>query len=247
MALIGKIRNNMWMVIVLLALGLGGFVFMDISSVNSLGGGRNQFTVGSVNGTDIGWQDFQRAQEALYTGSSVDVNSQRDFVWSYYVEEAILQKEAEKNGLGVGDEEMQELQFGSRLSPVVQRNFTDPKTGQVNRESLTSFRQAAEQNTLAPQYKKIWDFQQEEVVKDRLETKLTNLVKKGIYTPTWMAEDQQKELATQVDFKYVMVPFDKVDDSKNMCKRTVHNTSDCWKCGMRAMWFLMSFLQPRTP
>ncbi len=202
------------MVIVLLALGLGGFIFMDISANNSMRNSGNQLNVGNVNGTDIGWPDFQRAQEALYTGSSVDVNTQRDFVWSYYVEEAILRNEAEKNGLGVGEEEMQELQFGTRLSPIVQRNFTDPQTGQVNRESLTQFRQSAEQGTLAPQYKKIWDFQQLEVVKDRLETKLTTLVKKGIYTPTWMAEDQQKENTTQADFKYVMIPFDKVNDSE---------------------------------
>jgi peptidyl-prolyl cis-trans isomerase D len=109
---------------------------------------------------------------------------------------------------------MEELQFGSRLSPIVQRNFTDPKTGQVNRESLNSFRQSAQQGTLAPQYKRIWDFQQEEIVKDRLETKLTTLVKKGIYTPSWMAEDQQKELSTTVNFEYVQIPFDKVSDSE---------------------------------
>lgn len=204
----------MWFVIILLALGLGGFVFMDISSVNNLSGGGNQFNVGSVNGTDIGWMDFQRAQEALYTGSTVDVNNQRDYVWSYYVEEAILSEEAEKNGLGVGDDEMQELQFGARLSPIVQRNFTDPKTQQVNRESLNSFKTAAEQGTLAPQFKKVWDFQQEEVLKDRLESKLVTIVKKGLYTPTWMAEDQQKEQATLTDFKYVMVPFDKVADTE---------------------------------
>lgn len=202
------------MVIILLALGLGGFVFMDISSNNSLRRSGDQFNVGKVNGTEIDWLDFQRAQEALYTNSTVDVNSQRDFVWSYFVEDAILQNEAEKNGLSVGEEEMNELQFGTRLSPVVQRNFTDPKTGQVNRESLESFRQAAQQGTLAPQFQKIWEFQQEEVVKDRLETKLTVLVKKGIYTPTWMAEDQQKELSTSVDFKYVLIPFDKISDSE---------------------------------
>jgi hypothetical protein len=127
MALIGKIRNNMWFVIILLALGLGGFVFMDISSVNSLGGG-NQFNVGKVNGTEIDWVEFQKAQEALYSGSTVDVYDQRDFVWSYFVEEAIISAEAEQIGLNVGDAEMDELQFGTRLSPVVQRNFTDPQT-----------------------------------------------------------------------------------------------------------------------
>lgn len=214
MALIGKIRNNMWLVIILLALGLGGFVFMDISSVGGMGGGANQFNVGSVNGNDIPWFDFQRAQDALYSGSTADVNSQRDFVWTYFVEDAILRNEAEALGLSVGTDEMDELQFGARLSPVVQRNFTDPQTGQVNRESLNSFREAARQGTLAPEYKRIWDFQQEEVRKERIEAKLVNLVKKSIYTPTWMVEEQQNANGMSVDFRYVMIPFDQVADSE---------------------------------
>jgi peptidyl-prolyl cis-trans isomerase D len=213
MALIGKIRNNMWLVIILLALGLGGFVFMDISSVGGMQGNQ-QFMIGTVNGTDISWLDFQKAQEALYPGSDVDEHSQRDFVWSYYVDDAIIRQEAEGNGLSVGEEEMEELQFGTRLSPVVQRNFMDPQTGQVNRESLNQFRQAAQQGTLAPQYQRVWDFQQVEIVKDRLESKLVNLVRKGIYTPTWMAQDQQKGQGMRYDFKYVFIPFDQVDDSE---------------------------------
>lgn len=213
MALIGKIRNNMWLVIILLALGLGGFVFMDISSVGGMSGG-NQFELGSVNGKDIDWLNFQRAQEALYPGSDVEVNSQREYVWSYFVEEAIVSQEAEQIGLHVGDEEMEELQFGMRLSPVVQRNFADPQTGQVNRESLNSFRQAAQQGTLTPQYQRVWEFQEEEVRKDRLESKLVTLVRKGAYTPTWMVEDIQKAQSARIDFRYVFLPYDLVSDSE---------------------------------
>jgi peptidyl-prolyl cis-trans isomerase D len=213
MALIGKIRNNMWFVIILLALGLGGFVFMDISSVGGMGGG-GQFSIGAVNGSDIDWVKFQNTQEALYPNSSGDVYSERDYIWSYFVEDAIIRGEAEDIGLNVGDDELEELQFGTRLSPVVQRNFMDPQTGQVNREQLNSFRQGSEQGTLAPQYQRIWDFQQEEIVKDRLEAKLVMLVKKAIYTPTWMVEDQQKAQSARVDFKYVFVPFDQVSDAE---------------------------------
>ena len=214
MALIGKIRNNMWFVVILLALGLGGFVFMDISSANRLSGRGSQFNVGEVNGNNIDWVVFQNAQEALYPNSTGDVYSERDYVWNYFVEDAIVQSEADNVGLNVGDEEMEELQFGARLSPVVQRNFMDPQTGQVNREQLNSFKQAAEQGTLAPQYQRIWDFQQKEVAKERLEAKLLSLVKKALYTPTWMVEDLQKDQSARVAFKYVFVPYDKVSDAE---------------------------------
>ncbi|MDX1409241.1 MAG: peptidylprolyl isomerase, partial [Saprospiraceae bacterium] len=53
-----------------------------------------------------------------------------------------------------------------------------------------------------------------EVVKERLQTKLMTMVQKGIYTPTWMAEEYQKDVGAAVDFKYVLIPFDAVDDSE---------------------------------
>jgi hypothetical protein len=31
---------------------------------------------------------------------------------------------------------MEELQFGQHLSPIIQRNFRDPNTSQINRQSL---------------------------------------------------------------------------------------------------------------
>ena len=52
MALIGKIRKNSWVVIIMLALGMGGFVVMDMVGAASKSNG-NQFTVGSVNGEKI--------------------------------------------------------------------------------------------------------------------------------------------------------------------------------------------------
>ena len=55
MALIGKIRNNMWLVIVLLALALSGFcIIMDMLGSRKFGGRMgNQTTLGKVDGENI--------------------------------------------------------------------------------------------------------------------------------------------------------------------------------------------------
>ena len=213
MALIGTIRKNSWLLVVMIVLGVGGFVFMDISSVGGPGGGQ-QFSIGEVDGKPIDWADFQMAEQALYQGQSIDVYNRRDYLWNYFIQDAIVRSEAKAIGLNVGDEEMQELQFGTNLSPVVQRNFSNPQTQQIDRESLNQFRQAANDGTLAPQYKRIWDFQQIEIVKDRLQKKLQTMVLKGIYTPTWLAESYQNDVTGTVDFRYVQIPFDQVDDSE---------------------------------
>lgn len=213
MALIGTIRKNSWLLIIMLGLGLGGFIIMDVSSVGGMGG-QTSFTVGEVNGEDIDWVDFQRAEDVRYRGSTQDVYTRRDGLWTYFVEDAIVREEAEANGLVVGDREMQDLQFGQNMSPVIVRNFTDPATQQLDRQSLTAFRDALNQGQLAPEYQAVWNWLTTEVEKERLQTKLSTLVKKGIYTPAWLAERHRSDSRATVDFRYVMIPYDQVDDSE---------------------------------
>ena len=68
MALIGKIRKNMWLVIVLLALALAGFIIMDMTNANNSGSFGSRTTIGEVAGEKIDYMDFQRAESALYSG-----------------------------------------------------------------------------------------------------------------------------------------------------------------------------------
>ena len=226
MALIGKIRKNSWVVIIMLALGMGGFVVMDMVGAASKSSG-NQFTVGSVNGEKIDWNDFQRAERILYPNSTGDVYGQRNYIWNYMVDEQLLKEEAAALGLNVGDEEMEELQFGQRLSPIVQRNLRDPNTGQLDRATLDQIKANLGTGKLQPQMEEFWKFQSGEIVKDRLQSKLANLVKKSIYTPTWMAQQLQAEQGSSIDFTYVLVPFDKIADAE------VKLTDDDYKAWMK--------------
>ncbi len=212
MALIGTIRKNSWILVVMVGLGLGGFLIMDVSNVAGVGG-QTQFNVGEVDGEPIDWIEFQRAQDAMYANSEVDVFQQREFVWDYMVEDKLIKAESDALGITVGEDELQELVYGTNLSPVVRRNFTDPNTGQFNRESLIQFQQANDAGTLAPQFQRIWDWQFIEVEKTRKQDKVLALVENGIYTPTWMAEDIQNDVGSSYDFKYILVPFDELNDT----------------------------------
>ena len=226
MALIGKIRKNSWLLILMLALGLGGFVAMDMINNASRSSG-NQFTIGEVNGEKLDWNEFQRAERILYPNSTGDVYGQRSYIWNYMVEEQLLKEEAEALGLGVSPEEMEELQFGARLSPVIQRNFRDPNTGQMDRATLDQIKANLGTGKLQPQLEEFWGFQSKEIVKDRLQNKIAALIKKSIYTPTWMAQQLQAEQGSSIDFTYVLVPFDKVADAD------VKLTDDDYKSWMK--------------
>lgn len=213
MAMIGKIRKNLWLVIVLLGLALAAFIIMDVTSSN-LPGATTDFSIGSIEGDKVDWNEFQNAERILYQGSNQNVYAQRDFLWNYFVSDRIVKKEAEELGLGVSKDELLELQFGARLSPIVQRNFRDPNTGQINRQQLQQFRTQIENGQLDERLRPFWVFQEKEVIKDRLQTKINTMVQKAMFTPSWMVERFHYDNNNKVDFAYVKIAYDDIDDSE---------------------------------
>ena len=219
MALIGAIRERSWLLIVLIGLAMAGFIFMDMFSGkgNVLGGGT---TLGEVEGEEIDQRQFEQAYDALYTNSQGDVFQQRAGLWNYMVEDKLVRREARAVGLGVPEEELNDLTYGTTLSPIIQQRFRDPQTGQVNRDNLNSFRDAEADGTLGdptvvdPSRARFWYFQKREINKQRLQDKLAGLVAKSMYTPDWMAEELAKGQNTRVDLAYVKVPYENIPDEQ---------------------------------
>ena len=213
MALIGKIRKNGWILIVLLALALGGFILMDIVKNASNYSAGDVNTLARVNGREIKRSDFEAYQSLIYTNAENPYQA-RQQSWDYFLEQAIISQEAEKLGLGVDREELRELEFGDALSPVILQRYRTAE-GQPDRNYLNSVKNAIDNNQLdqaGPNFRASWAEQEKEIVKDRLESKLTAMVSKAIYTPKWQAEMVFRENNERLDFRYVRIGFDKVTD-----------------------------------
>jgi len=217
MALISKIRNNSWILIVMVGLGLGGFIIMDMTSgQQSVFGGANT-TLGVVEGEKIDYNDFMRTdqlrEQMVFRGS--DPFFRRELLWNFMVEKVLVDQEAASLGLGVSKPELMDLQFGPNYSPIIQQYYRDTRTGQINREQLNNIRQAIESNQFNdPQFRAFWKQQEYEVIKDRLQSKIGFMVSKGIYTPTWMAEQGNIAQSQRMDFTFVSLPFDELDNSE---------------------------------
>ena len=224
MALIGQIRNNSWILIVMIGLGLGGFIIMDMTSGQQSIFGSGQTIMGSVDGENVDWNNFYRTEQVLYSGATGDVFSRRNSLWNYYVEEKLVQNEAEEIGLGVSKTELMDLQFGQNPSQIIRQRFSSPTNpGQVDREQLNYIKglienggidEAIQTNQLNASFVPYWAHQEKEIIKDRLQNKITSLVQKAMYTPTWMAEMGHADQNLRVDFAYVKVPFDEIDNSE---------------------------------
>ncbi|MEM7102024.1 MAG: peptidylprolyl isomerase [Bacteroidota bacterium] len=200
MALIGKIRENSWFLIVLLVLGMGGFLFMDMiggSRGSSLMGGQN--LVGKIEGEKVYVDKFLQREQNFYGNAPGDPYQKRDDFWNFYVEETILQKASENTGIGVSPTELRDLLVGQNISPIIYQEF-----GQ-NIQQVSQF--IDEYATLPPEVKNYWYELESRVIKTQLETKMNNLVSKAIYTPTWMAEEVHKGNSGTMSISYVNVPL----------------------------------------
>lgn len=218
MALIGQIRKNSWLLILTIGLALAAFIIMDMSSGDKSIFGSSQNIAGTIEGEKVDWGEFNRAENILYANSGGDVFARRAGLWNYFVEDKLVRKEAEAMGLSVGKQELLDLQFSNdnrKLSPLILQRYSNPSTGQIDRQQLTEIKTAIEtRNITNPDFKTRWGYQEKEIIKTSLQSKLETLVSKSIYTPSWMAEMMYSNDEQKVDFQYVKVPFDNIDDSK---------------------------------
>ncbi len=212
MAIIGSIRKHVWIIIVLLGLAMAAFIIMSMKN-SKTNRASKQFTLAEVNGEHVDYREFQKA-EGVLGNNGQDPYSTRDYVWNFLVEKALLEKEGEETGLKVTKDELKELEFGQNISPVIQRNLGDPKTGRVDPKILDSYKKAIESGQLAGKYRSFWAFQEKQIMKERLESKLNALVAKGMYMPSWRVKRRYSDNNNKVNALYVKIPYDKISDDK---------------------------------
>lgn len=220
MAVIGTIRRNSWILIVFLGLALAAFVVMDLFTGSSRYG-LQEMTLGKVGDDKIDYKEFMDMENTLYGGQSTNVYAQRGYLWNHFVNKTILTKEADAAGIGIGKEEIQELQFGPYLSPVISQRFMNPNTGQVDFEQLQNIKTTIAQGGLTePEQRKYWYYQEQEVLTERLQEKMANIVGGSFYTPNWLAEEMHHATYGTADLEFVKFPFSEMDIAENEIKVT---------------------------
>lgn len=215
MALIGTIRKNGWILIVAMALALGGFILMDVMSNSQRYSAGDVNTLAKVGEQEIKRSEFDTYEKLVYSeqqrNNAFQIRSQ---AWTYFLEKAIVEQEAAPLGLGVGKEELLDLQFGLNLSPIIVERFKN-EAGQPDRAQLAGIKNAIEQGQFTDQRARAyWSVQEKEIIKTRMQEKLLNAVSKGMYTPKWQAEMVFQENNNRRDFVAVRIPYDAVKDDE---------------------------------
>ena len=212
MALIGKIRNNFWFVLLVLGLALAAFVIMDMVNAGNQGGIGPKRIIGEVAGSEIDYQEFQKTEQALFSGNK-DSYVGKTGTWNYLIEKGIVDKQAEALGVSVSADELADLQFGTNLSPVIQQIYRNPQTGQIDMQNLLGVKQALESgDELNPTFRMSWEYIRKQIIKTAKQDKINALVSKSIYTPNFLAENVGMRTSQKASFDYVKIPFDFIDD-----------------------------------
>ena len=219
MALIGNIRRNPVLVLLFIGGGIALFVLSDIMNSGNRGPiGPAEAMMARVGEVEIERNDFERTLSVV--GNNADAFQSRDQLWNFYLQEGLVRNETERIGLSVTAPEVQQLTYGPRYSPVIRQNYTNPQTGQFDPSYLNSVRTQIESGDISelearqPNFASTWKFQNRQVGYQRLQEKLSALVSKAMYAPTWLAQEYADAGSGNRRVAIARIPFDELDNDE---------------------------------
>ncbi|UTA68365.1 MULTISPECIES: peptidylprolyl isomerase [Emticicia] len=227
MALINKIRERSGIAVAVIAVALilfivGGDLFYGSGGNGGLFGG-NKNKIGEIAGTTIDAQAFQAKLDAARSNyeqqagralQEQEVQQLRNQVWEEMIFDIAYNEEFEKLGLKVTPEELSEMIQGTKnLSPLIRQQFTNPQTGQYDRNSHIQFIDAAAKNQLPAPQKMAWEQIKKQAIKQRLLEKYNALISAATFVTTAEAKKEYEGQVSKADARYLYVPFFSVNDT----------------------------------
>ena len=210
MAVLSKIRQRSFFLIIIIALALFSFVLADVIQSGTFSSSTNN--VGTINGTDIDAQEFMQnvamiEKQGQGTTSTQAINN----AWEQEVRKIILTEEFNKLGLKIGSEQLINV---IKQNPNLAQNpqFLNA-AGQFDenkfKESLKGIKNAPDQTQWLQ-----WKEFEKNIERYAIEQMYNTMIKSGVYTTKAEGKFQYNLENEKVDFEYVTVPFSTVNDDQ---------------------------------
>lgn len=221
MALINKLREKMGTVVVIaVGAAIVSFIAADLLGPNStlFGGNRNE--VGEIAGETITLQEYQNQIEELRYNYALQTNKNptenemstiRQQAWDYLIVKKAFQKQYDKLGLEVTNEEVIDMVQGNNIHPELVQAFTNPETGEFDKNQVLSFLQNIPQ--APPQQQAAWYNFENSLHPSRLRLKYDNLLLKSTYITNEEARREYQKENTVAEVRYLYVPFYSISDT----------------------------------
>ena len=221
MSLISKIREKTGLIVGAVAIGLimflvGGDLLGPSSQI--LGGPDKE--VGEIAGEEISIDAYKQAineMEAnfyLRTGrnpSDREQNAIQQQAWDKMIADVAFSKQFDELGIKVTEQELVDMVQGNNVDPGIRQSFTNPETGEFDRNRLISYLQNMPQ---LPQEQQIsWQLYEKNLNESRGRLKYEGLLTAADYVTTQEAKQLYEAENTTAEVKYLYVPFNAVSDS----------------------------------
>ncbi len=204
MAVLSKIRQRSLLVILFVGFGLFAFIIGDIFQSGAFN--QSSRNIGSVNGTDIPFEDFRvKVDNVEKSGQGISASQAVNNVWEQEVSIALLTTEFEKLGLTVGEKQIIEV---LKQSQDIGQNPAFLNDAGIF--DIAKFREFFKSNPAQAEMLKNREKDAELNAKFQI---YSSLIKATVYTTTAEAKLKYEMEANKVNFDYVAVLYSTIKDS----------------------------------
>lgn len=210
MAVLSKIRQRSFFLIVIIALALFSFVLADVIKSGTFGSSAN--SVGSINGTDISAQEFmQQVAMMEKQGQGMSNTQAMNTAWEQKVRSIILGEEFEKLGLKIGSEQL--INVIKQNPNFAQNQQFLNAAGQFDENKFKEYIKSLKNAPNQEQWLQWKDFEKN-IETYAVEQMYNTMIKSAVITTKSEGKFAYQMEANKADFDYVTVAFSTVNDDQ---------------------------------
>lgn len=225
MGIMSFLRNRAGYILVgAIGFAIVAFLVGDVVSYGGSFMGGDRTTVGEVAGEKISFDEFKaqvdqnEANFKQQMGQSTLNPQMASYVlentWNQRISEVLLNKEVERLGLSVGEQEREDLVSGKNPDPQIVQAFGNPETGQLDRAQLTNFQNNLKSQDPNSPVRQQWVNFMLSIQRNRLFQKYNNLVKNSIYVTSLEAREEYSQRNKLANFNYVNLEYSSIPDNQ---------------------------------
>ncbi len=235
MATLQKIRSKGPLLMIVVGLALFAFIAEEFFRSMQSASAESKQRVGEIYGESLSYQDFQslvdeysevvKLTRGVNSLDGAEMAQIRDQVWNTFVQNKLIEHEAEKLGLTVTDAELQEIINNGRSQYLMQTPFRNEKTGafDVNmlKKFLTDYDNMKKNPSQMPaeyiQYYesmfKMWQFIEKSIKQEALVNKYQSLLAHSVISNPVAAKMNFEGHVNESELLLASVPFTTISDS----------------------------------
>ncbi len=220
MAIIGKIREKSWLILVIVGGALIAFILGDWQRIS--GGLEEVYGLGTVYGEKVDPVDFQEAINIQRVNNERTAEQQNkepepvdeSAVWKSFVQDLVIRQEYDALGITVGQNEFDAYLFGEdgfEVMPDLASNFKDSATGMFNKNLLQAKIDDMKSSEKAED-QKLWEEIEQGYIEKRKREKYFQILQQGIYVTKLEAKEDYYAQKEKKSISFVLRRYSEIKD-----------------------------------